>query len=191
MLFVHYLLCIVYVFINNDNNNDYYDHHRRRRRWNKHSRWHWCFQCPDPAPLISKLEERCPTAANKNECLFHRPIALTLRISVKLTLGGMGDGGSPTQTTSRVNVYFRHRYSYPCPRPQKLCRLHVVLLCSTRLFYKVSGEGAWVWMSQPSLCSRFLHAPRKKNNNDNNTNTIWEYITITYNHIWGYISNTK
>ena len=32
----------------------------------------WCFQCPDPAPLISNLAERCPTAANKHECLFHR-----------------------------------------------------------------------------------------------------------------------
>ena len=50
--------------------------------WNKHSsRCRWCFLCPDPAPLISKLTPRYPTAANKHECLFHRPIALTLIMS--------------------------------------------------------------------------------------------------------------
>ena len=74
--------------------------------WNKHSsRWRWClFQCPDPAPLISKLAERCPTAANQNECLFHRPIALTLHVSVNIGIGG--NGWSPTLTTSRMSVYF-------------------------------------------------------------------------------------
>ena len=36
--------------------------------------------CPDPAPLISKLTPRYPTAANKDECLYitdrlHSPCA--------------------------------------------------------------------------------------------------------------------
>ena len=62
------------------------------------------FQCPDPAPLISKLVERCPTAANKNECLCHRPIALTLRVSVNIDV--RGDGVSPTLTASRMGAYF-------------------------------------------------------------------------------------
>ena len=58
---------------------------------NKHSsRWCWCFQCPDPAPLIWKLAERCPTAANNNEFLFHRPIAITLRMSVNMDILFLG-----------------------------------------------------------------------------------------------------
>ena len=73
--------------------------------WNKHSsRCRWCFQCPDPAPLISKLTPRYPTAANINECSFHRPVALTLPMSVNIDI--RGEGGSPTLTTSRMNVYF-------------------------------------------------------------------------------------
>ena len=52
------------------------------------------FESPDPAPQISKLAERCPTAASTNVCLFHRPIDIR------------GDGGSPTLTTSRTSVYF-------------------------------------------------------------------------------------
>ena len=56
------------------------------------------------APLIPKLAEGCPTAANTNECLLCRPIALTLRMSVSIDI--KGDGGSPTLTTSRMSDYF-------------------------------------------------------------------------------------
>ena len=48
--------------------------------------------------------ERCPTAADKNEGLFHRPIALTSRMSVNIDI--RADGGSPTLTTSRTRAYF-------------------------------------------------------------------------------------
>ena len=37
-------------------------------------------------------------------CLFHRPIALTLRMSVNIYI--RGDGASPTLTTSRMSDYF-------------------------------------------------------------------------------------
>ena len=100
-----YICMIMYIYIY------MYTYREREKRcfywclWNKHSsRWRWCFQCPDPAPLISKLMERCPTAANKNECLFPRPIVLTLRMSVTIDIGG--DGGSPTMSTCRMSVYF-------------------------------------------------------------------------------------
>ena len=50
------------------------------------------FERPDPVPRISKLADRCPTAANNNECLFHRPIALNLRMSVNIDIrGGWGE----------------------------------------------------------------------------------------------------
>ena len=54
--------------------------------------------CRDPAPL------RYPTAPTTKECLFHRPIALTLLMSVNIDI--RGDGGSPTSTTSRMSVHF-------------------------------------------------------------------------------------
>ena len=78
--------------------------------WNKHSsRCRLCFQSPDPAALISMLTQRYPTAANNNEWIFHRPIALTLHVSVNINI--LRDGGSrPTLTTSRMSDYFRRRY---------------------------------------------------------------------------------
>ena len=83
--------------------------HRRhcsyRCLWHKHSSGcRLCFQSPDPAPLISKLAQRYTTAANKHERLFHRPIALTLPMSVNIDI--RGQGGSATLTTSRMSVYF-------------------------------------------------------------------------------------
>ena len=69
-----------------------------------YSRCRWCFQCPDPAPLVSKLTPRYPTAAHHNECSFHRPVGLTLPMSVKIDI--RGEGGSPTLTTSSMSVYF-------------------------------------------------------------------------------------
>ena len=72
---------------------------------NKHSsRWRWCFQHRDPVPLISKLTQRHQTAAKTNNCLFHRPIALTLGMSMNIDI--RGQGGSPTLTTSRIKVHF-------------------------------------------------------------------------------------
>ena len=48
--------------------------------------------CPDPAPLISMLTQRCQTAANKNERLFQRTVALTLRVSMNICVRGEGGG---------------------------------------------------------------------------------------------------
>ena len=62
------------------------------------------FSMSRPAPLNSKLTPRYPTAANTNECLFHRPVALTLPMSVNI--GNRGEGVSPTLTASRMSVYF-------------------------------------------------------------------------------------
>ena len=62
------------------------------------------FNVPTPLPLMSKLAERCQTAANEPECVFHRPMALTLCASVNIDI--RGDGGSPTLTTSRMSGPF-------------------------------------------------------------------------------------
>ena len=61
------------------------------------------FQCLDVAPLIAKLAPGSATAAYKSEFLFHRPVALDLRMS--MTLDMRGDRGSPTRTTCRMNAY--------------------------------------------------------------------------------------
>ena len=75
-----------------------------RCRINTHSsRCRLCFESSDPAPLISKLTQRCPAAANQNECLFIRPIALTFDMSVNIDI--KGEGLRPTLTTSRMSVY--------------------------------------------------------------------------------------
>ena len=59
--------------------------------WKKHSsRWCWCSQWPDPALLMSKLTQIYPTAANNNECLFQRPVALNLGISANIDIRGWG-----------------------------------------------------------------------------------------------------
>ena len=60
---------------------------------NKHSsRCRLCIESSDPAPLISKLTQRCPAAANQNECLFIRPIALTFAMSVNIDIAKGGGG---------------------------------------------------------------------------------------------------
>ena len=70
---------------------------------NKHSsRCRLCFESSDPAPLISKLTQRCPPAANKSECFFIRPIALAFAMSVNIDI--RGEGVRPTLTTSSVSV---------------------------------------------------------------------------------------
>ena len=48
----------------------YIERERYRCRINKHSsRCRLCFQSSDPAPRISKLTQRYPAAAHKNECV--------------------------------------------------------------------------------------------------------------------------
>ena len=59
--------------------------------------------CPDPAPLISMLTPRYPTAANNHVCFTGRLHSLC-PCPWTLTLGGSGE--SPTLTTSRVSAYF-------------------------------------------------------------------------------------
>ena len=59
-----------------------------------------------PPPRISKLPHRCRTAANENECLFHTPNALDVRMLVNIDI--RGGGGSRMCTTSRMSVYFTH-----------------------------------------------------------------------------------
>jgi len=58
----------------------------------------------DVAPLICMLAQGSAAAAYKNACLVHRPIALSLRVS--LTLGMTGGRGSPGRATCRTSVYF-------------------------------------------------------------------------------------
>ena len=41
--------------------------------------------------LAGELAERYPTAANKHACVFHRPIALTSRMSVNMETRGWGE----------------------------------------------------------------------------------------------------
>ena len=48
------------------------------------------FNAPTPLPLFQSWRNDNPTAANKHECLFHRPTALTLRASVTIDISGMG-----------------------------------------------------------------------------------------------------
>ena len=75
-----------------------------RCRINKHSsRCRLCFESTDPAPLISKLTQIYPAAANKNECSFIRPLALTFAMSVNIDI--RGEGVRPTLKTSRMSVY--------------------------------------------------------------------------------------
>ena len=50
------------------------------------------------------LTQRHTTAANKNKCLFHRPVAVTLPMSVNIDI--RGEGVRPTVTTRRMSVYF-------------------------------------------------------------------------------------
>ena len=68
----------------------------------------WYFQCQDPAPPISNVTQRYDTAADKDECLSHRPVALTLRMSMNIDI--RGEVRSPTWTTSRMCANFRHWY---------------------------------------------------------------------------------
>ena len=75
-----------------------------RYRINKHSsRCRQYYESSDTAPLISKLTQRYPAAANENECLFIRPIALTSAMSVNIDI--RGEGVRPTLKTSRMSVY--------------------------------------------------------------------------------------
>ena len=59
--------------------------------WNQYSsRCRLCFHSPDPGPLTSMLTQRCTTAANNNYSLLHRPIALTLPMSMNIDIRGDG-----------------------------------------------------------------------------------------------------
>ena len=54
-----------------------------------------------PRSPYFKVGGKCPTAANKNECLFHRPIALTLRVSVYMYL-------SQSELCTCTHIFERH-----------------------------------------------------------------------------------
>ena len=72
-----------------------------------------------------------------NECVFHRPVALTLPMSVSIDI--RGEGGSPTLTTSRRSVYSTEtgstdNYSitnHPTVMPMHAC-MHA---CRHTMFY--------------------------------------------------------
>ena len=79
-------------------------HMSYRCRINKRSsRCRLRFESSGPAPRISKLTQRYPAAAHRNECLFIRPIALTFAMSVNIDI--RGEGVRPTLATSRMSVY--------------------------------------------------------------------------------------
>ena len=63
-----------------------------------------------PFPRISKLPNIFWTAANKNECLFHRPIALDVRMLVNIDI--RGNGGIRMCSTRRMSVYFAHAHAH-------------------------------------------------------------------------------
>ena len=50
-----------------------------------------------------KVDAKIPAAANKSECLFIRPVALTCAMSVNIDI--RGEGVRPILTTSRMSVY--------------------------------------------------------------------------------------
>ena len=86
-----------------NDNHCYYHQYYYRCLMNKHSsRCGLCLESSDPAPRISKLTQRYPAAADKNECLFIRPIALTFAISVNID--SRGEGVRPTLTSSRMSA---------------------------------------------------------------------------------------
>ena len=62
------------------------------------------FKVSTSLPSFQKMAQESAAAAYKHECLFHRPIALSLRVS--LTLGMAGGRGSPRRATCRMSVYF-------------------------------------------------------------------------------------
>ena len=71
--------------------------------WNKH-----IFQsqlllfCLDLDPPCFKVDASSATAACNNERLFHTAVALHLRASINIDIGG---GGSPTRSGCRMSVY--------------------------------------------------------------------------------------
>ena len=75
-----------------------------RCRINQHSsRRRLYFGRSGKVPLISKLTQGYPAAANKSECVFIRPVALTFAMSVNIDI--RGEGVRPTPATSRMSVY--------------------------------------------------------------------------------------
>ena len=77
---------------------------------------------PDPTPLISMLTPRYPTAANTNECVFHRPIALTLAMSVNIDIRG-GGGESDNDDEQDERLFHRHQYDTQHPMDGALASL--------------------------------------------------------------------
>ena len=61
------------------------------------------FNVPTQLLVFQNWRTKCPTAANLNECLFHRPNAITLRTSVNVDI--RRGGVNPRLTTSRTSVY--------------------------------------------------------------------------------------
>ena len=51
---------------------------------------------------------------------------------------------NPSFIANHANPVTELRYSYPCPCPNKLCKLRTVPICSSTLFYKLSRARAWV-----------------------------------------------
>ena len=84
--------------------------HCYRCRINEHSsRCCLCFESSDPAPLISRLTQRYPAAANKHDICFIRQIALTFAMSVNIDIRGRG-GEADTHDESDECLFVRHRY---------------------------------------------------------------------------------
>ena len=57
-----------------------------------------------PLPLFQSWRKDAQQQLTTNECLFHRPIALALRVFEIIDI--KGDEGSPTLTASRMSVHF-------------------------------------------------------------------------------------
>ena len=61
------------------------------------------FSMSRPRSPNFKVDTKIPTAANKHEYLFHRPVALTFAMSMNIDI--KREGVRPTLKTSRMSVY--------------------------------------------------------------------------------------
>ena len=96
--------------------------------------WLW-FESSDPAPLISKLTQIYPAAANTNECLFIRPLALTCAMSVKIDI--RGEGVRPTLKTSRTSIYLSDTGIILFTTVTFNVRFHHIILYHIMLYYTI------------------------------------------------------
>ena len=91
-----------------------------------------------------------------HECLFHRPAALTLSMSVNIDI--RGDGGSPTMSTCRTSVYFADT---------RITRYHIRAVVTKTLVRSAPAAcswliGSWFWPSSPTgVCEKTLLQKRQ------------------------------